>query len=203
MICYSKRRRVCKFCFYRRRKNNYVSLQDGRYYCPNCGDNCTTVHIMPASRMCENFGNLLEIPIPQVPQWFTKGANRNKPFGVCEKKDHSACYDMSATSDIWFAHSIEELVVWTIEREYGNNYYTHLVMPFIFISGCSFKQYIQEYHSSRIGPPPPRSSRKKNKKKAKQKPLPPPPLHVDLDDFEDEGEYIIESREGKEREERK
>ena len=72
---------------------------------------------MPSSRLCENFGDFDEIPIPGMPSWAKR--HLEKPLSICQKDDHYLCYERSANSDIWFAHTIEELVIWTIEREYG------------------------------------------------------------------------------------
>ena len=44
---------------------------------------------------------------------------RHKPFQMCKKNEHKLCNDKSASGDTWFAHSIEELVIWTVERHYG------------------------------------------------------------------------------------
>ena len=116
ITCFLQGERVCKLCFYRRKLARVVSYKDGFPYCPECKQ-CDHIWLMPASRFCENFGNFREIPVPQAPHWFMR--HRDKPFGVCRKEDHHSCYERSATSDIWFAHTIEELVIWTIEREYG------------------------------------------------------------------------------------
>ena len=50
---------------------------------------------------------------------FGNGPHRHKPFQMCKKNEHKLCYDKSASGDTWFAHSIEELVIWTVERHYG------------------------------------------------------------------------------------
>ena len=108
---------VCRFCYYRRKSSRLVSSSSDHPYCAKCQQQCETIWLMPASRLCENFGNLREIPIPPAPRWFFK--NANKPFGFCERNDHYSCFEMSASSEIWFAHTIEELVIWTIEREHS------------------------------------------------------------------------------------
>jgi hypothetical protein len=50
---------------------------------------------------------------------FGNGLPRHKPFQMCKKSEHKLCFDKSASGDTWFAHSIEELVVWTVERHFG------------------------------------------------------------------------------------
>ena len=72
---------------------------------------------MPASQFCDNLVNLKEIPLPPLPKWSWE--KQDKPFSICSRANHNSCFEMSATSEVWFAHTIEELVVWTIEREYG------------------------------------------------------------------------------------
>ena len=44
---------------------------------------------------------------------------RHKPFQICKNADHHFCDNKAAVGENRFAHSIEELVVWTIERHYG------------------------------------------------------------------------------------
>ena len=117
--CYQKGRNVCKFCYFRRKLDRQVRSTDEGPYCYHCGKYTESVWLMPASRFCENFDNMREVPIPRKPKWFLE--NKDKPFGVCTRSSHYGCFEMSATSEIWFAHTIEELVVWTIEREYGMN----------------------------------------------------------------------------------
>ena len=48
------------------------------------------------------------------------------PFESCGKptdksKDHKRCLIMSCNSSVWYAHTVEELVIWTVEREYGKH----------------------------------------------------------------------------------
>ena len=115
--CYQQGQRVCKFCYYRRQQAQLITYSSGRAYCKKCTQNCETVWLMPASRMCENFGNMQKVPIPAAPRWIY--CSPNKPFGMCQRRDHYDCFKIAATTEIWYAHTIEELVVWTIEREYG------------------------------------------------------------------------------------
>lgn len=43
---------------------------------------------------------------------------RHKPFQMCKNTDHQLCEDKASIGENRFAHSIEELVVWTIERHF-------------------------------------------------------------------------------------
>ena len=46
--------------------------------------------------------------------------SRHKPFQMCKNYDHQLCDDKATIGGNWFAHSIEELVIWTVQRHYGN-----------------------------------------------------------------------------------
>ena len=90
---------------------------------------------------------------------------RHKPFQMCKKSEHKLCFDKSASGDTWFAHSIEELVVWTVERHFGL-YYTiavylslllwgihvlcaaniKLIAVFLSPADVRFSRYIEVYH---------------------------------------------------------
>ena len=111
--CYQKGRKVCKYCYYRRGEVSEVIKGKDGTVCDDCNQHREWVWLMPASRFCANFDNAREVPIPPMPR------KTDKPFGMCSRRTHHSCFEMSATSDIWFAHSIEELAIWTIEKEYG------------------------------------------------------------------------------------
>lgn len=115
--CYQKGYSVCKFCYYRKKLANTLSRHGNGYFCSNCNSLTKTVWLIPSSQFCENFGNFKELPIPSAPKWSYE--KRDKPFTMCTRRVHHGCFEMSANSEVWFAHTIEELAVWTIEREYG------------------------------------------------------------------------------------
>lgn len=75
--------------------------------------------LIPASVMCTNFASLKFVPISPPPQVLMTGAQRSKPFIYCQNKDHVACFRNAAKGEVLFAHSIEELVVWTVEKHYS------------------------------------------------------------------------------------
>jgi hypothetical protein len=118
---YKKGKRICKGCYYRRKIVSEVD-GEGRWKCGYCDQRGDSVWLMPASGMCENFGRLAEVPIPPAPH-----KHNNKPYSFCAKQDHFKCFDRSAYSDIWFAHTIEELVIWTVEREYKCSFNTYIM----------------------------------------------------------------------------
>lgn len=117
--CYENGKRVCKFCFYRRRVSRTVSNQGDRLYCHKCRKDADTVWAMPKSKLCAHFDDRDEVAIPIAPRDLLR--KPHKPFSVCQRREHEACFEMAGTSEIWYAHTIEELVVWTIEREYGES----------------------------------------------------------------------------------
>ena len=60
-----------------------------------------------------------------IPPW-PKSKPNELPFESCAKptdksKDHKRCLIMSRNSAVWYAHTVEELVIWTVEREYGKH----------------------------------------------------------------------------------
>ena len=38
---------------------------------------------------------------------------------MCKYKDHNECYQKAREIDPWFPHSLEEIIIWTVERETG------------------------------------------------------------------------------------
>ena len=114
--CYQMKMIVCKFCFFR---NNHREKVGHNRYCRRCKRISPSILVIPASRMCKNFDNMKFIPIPPPPKVMLANGNKHKPFQYCHNPDHMSCFERSATGDIWFAHSIEELVIWTVERHYG------------------------------------------------------------------------------------
>ena len=112
---YKKSKTVCKFCFFRNRRNDKLGAN---CYCKQCKRINPTVIALPASSLCKNFANMKVVPISKPPKVLMSGSNRLKPFQYCQKSNHLSCFEKSATDEVWFAHSIEELVVWTVERRY-------------------------------------------------------------------------------------
>ncbi len=51
---------------------------------------------------------------------------RHKPFQICRNTDHQFCENKAALGENRFAHSIEELVVWTVERHYSKYIHTYI-----------------------------------------------------------------------------
>ena len=110
---YKKSQTVCKFCFFRNRRQEKLGAN---CYCKQCKRVNPTVIVMPSSKLCKNFANMKVVPVSKPPKVLMSGSNRQKPFQYCQRTNHVPCLEKSATDDVWFAHSIEELVVWTVER---------------------------------------------------------------------------------------
>ena len=111
--CYKKHKYVCKTCFIR---YNRQEILVGGKPCRSC-KNSTTVRVIPASKLCRNFRNLKFVAIPPPPKVLMAHFNRHKPFLFCRNSDHTLCYDRA--KELWYAHSVEEMVVWTVERYWG------------------------------------------------------------------------------------
>jgi hypothetical protein len=50
--------------------------------------------------------------------------NNKGPFKVCSMAHHKSCFDKTKDNNPWFPHTVEEMVIWTIERETGEDYST-------------------------------------------------------------------------------
>ena len=68
--------------------------------------------LIPACRLC--VGSVLFVAIHPIPKHMQHSTS---PFLVCKKGDHQTCHHMSRTTNPWFPHTVEELVIWTVERE--------------------------------------------------------------------------------------
>lgn len=38
---------------------------------------------------------------------------------VCSMADHQVCFEKTRENNPWFPHTVEEMVIWTVERETG------------------------------------------------------------------------------------
>eukprot|EP00731_Ephydatia_muelleri_P031622 Em0023g129a len=130
---YRQVKRVCRTCYYVSKRQEPL-VHPNR--CKHCNRN-EIIRLIPASKMCKNELNLNVIPVPPAPPSFM--AHPDKPFEHCKKDGHPKCFEYSATNEVWYSHSIDELVIWTIERHYG----------------CSFDDYIKNYHGSKVSSPIP------------------------------------------------
>ena len=110
--CYKKSKYVCRTCFVRHHRQEIIPA--GKQ-CRQC-KNTAAIRVMPSSKMCQNFKDMKVLAIPSPPKVMMSPMNRNKPFQYCRNTDHTVCYEKSVAKESWYAHSIEELVIWTVER---------------------------------------------------------------------------------------
>ena len=116
--CYNKRQIVCRNCFYGNFKLSKSVTDKGN--CSVCNHRYNELLVIPKSSMAVNYYKSEMIAIPPWPR-----SKPNKlPFQSCAKPtdishDHKRCLIMSRNSAVWYAHTVEELVIWTVEREYG------------------------------------------------------------------------------------
>ena len=113
--CYKKSKFVCKFCFVNYHRQEVIP---GGKPCRQC-KNGMKILVMPSSKMCKNFKNMSVLAIPPPPKVLMVPSNHHKPFMYCRNPDHTVCYEKSMTKETWYAHSIEELVIWTVERHWS------------------------------------------------------------------------------------
>ena len=114
--CYKKGQMVCRNCFYK----NFTlstSLTD-KGNCTQCHQEYKKLLVIPKSSMTVNYYKSGMIAIPPWP----RNKRSKSSFESCGKptdisKDHRRCLIMSRNSAVWYAHTVEELVIWTVERE--------------------------------------------------------------------------------------
>ena len=122
--CYSERVEACRWCFLTCLPSTPEQLQSlsvtGTSICRKCLCNNGTITVMPASDLCETspYGKFVAIPPTPINK-------TNIPvFYYCPKfkeiSKHERCLLLTRKEDAWFPHSIEEMVIWTIEYKQGN-----------------------------------------------------------------------------------
>ena len=116
--CYKERQTVCRNCFCNDLKLSRGYDANGK--CTECQWEFKMLLVIPKSPMTENYYKFKTIAIPPWP----KSKPNELPFESCAKptdksNNHRRCLIMSRNSAVWYAHTVEELVIWTVEREYG------------------------------------------------------------------------------------
>ena len=113
--CYSKRRLVCRLCYFD--KGNGQTLSDQSPMVLKCvrGHAWKPLCVIPRSEMCAGPSNWVAMfPIPDHMK------EVNTAFTMCNKTDgHRGCLEKARTENPWFPHTVEEIVIWTMEREQG------------------------------------------------------------------------------------
>jgi len=116
--CYKERQTVCRNCYYN--SNKLSRGYDAKGHCTQCQWEFKKLLVIPKSSMTVNYYESDMIAIPPWP----KSKPNDLPFESCAKpkdksNDHKRCLIMSRNSAVWYAHTVEELVIWTVERENG------------------------------------------------------------------------------------
>ena len=73
---------------------------------------------------------------------------------IDKSHDHKRCLIMSCNSAVWYAHTVEELVIWTVEGEYGKLQLQHIASQLAIVMitqltidvsfvDCSFEEFIR------------------------------------------------------------
>ena len=111
-VCFKDMQLVCRICFFESNCTLLIKKKDR-----SCGKDHVPwkpIKVIPRSALCSS--PLEFIPLPPLPKHMQQ---YSIPFVVCKKTDHRTCYAMSKGTNPWFPHTVEELVVWTVERECG------------------------------------------------------------------------------------
>ena len=119
-ICYSQRVQACRWCFLTHLPSTVDQLQSviTTDICKKCFRNNGTITVIPASDLCETSPYGKFVAIPPTP----KHTKKIKEFHYCKKKKtskHKKCLRFTRKGNAWFPHSIEEMVIWTIEYKQG------------------------------------------------------------------------------------
>ena len=119
--CYSQRIEVCRWCFLTylpstRKKILSLSVTS-KSICKKCLRNNGSIIVMPASDLCETspYGKFVAIPP-------TPNHTKINAFKHCGKEDvskHKKCLLLTKKGNAWYPHSVEEMVIWTIEHKQG------------------------------------------------------------------------------------
>ena len=114
--CFNNRLFVCRICFFESQCTSLISKIETKQaiMCELGHTPWKQIKVIPRCKLCITPGN--HAPIPPLPKHMK---NSNIPFAVCKKTEHQTCYAMSRGTNPWFPHTVEELVIWTVERETG------------------------------------------------------------------------------------
>ena len=121
--CYSQRVQACRWCFLTYLPSTVDQLQSvvTTHICRKCLRNNGTITVMPASDLCETSPYGKFVAIPPTPEH----TDKIRAFCYCNKykkakvSKHKKCLLLTRKGNAWFPHSIEEMVIWTIEYKQG------------------------------------------------------------------------------------
>ena len=116
-LCYHANQIACRQCFLIGGSRHVTT---SKRKSSSSSETCIEGHtwrpltVIPGCRLCTHGKNNLGYHVPVLPApRHMKGSLAQ--FCICKKNDHGQCYKL--TTNPWFPHSVEELVIWTIERE--------------------------------------------------------------------------------------
>ena len=124
--CYSQRIQACKWCYLTYLPSTCNLLQSmsvtATNVCKKCLRNNGSIIVIPASNLCETscYGKFVAIPP-------TPTKDNIKAFQLCNKFEHRKCLLLTRRDNAWYPHSIEEMVIWTIEYKGGKKYHLQIM----------------------------------------------------------------------------
>ena len=121
--CYDSRLNVCRTCFFNsldgKSYNERPTLSSKAEHSSMCerGHYWQSIRAIPQCRMCMSYGSY--VAIPPIPTHMRSHHHLNSPFKLCNNPTHDYCFERSQKVNPWFPHTVEEMVIWTVERETG------------------------------------------------------------------------------------
>ena len=131
-LAYHSQRIACRQCFF---TGSRVITTTKRKSSDTCieGHPWRPLTIIPGCRLCYHPRGSTANHIPVLPVPRHMKDRRPAQFCVCKKSDHTHCYKQNTTP--WFPHSVEELVIWTVEREKGEC--IHFQIAILYVNKCT------------------------------------------------------------------
>lgn len=107
---------MCRVCFFDSGCKDLIQkVEVGQSVsCPYGHNPWKEIKVIPRCSLCVSPSEW--IPVPPLPKHMKQSKS---PFFMCKKDEHSTCYAMSKGTNPWFPHTVEEMVIWTVERETG------------------------------------------------------------------------------------
>ena len=94
------------------------------------------ITVIPASNLCEASAYGKFVGIPPTP----KHTDKIKAFVYCNKHermaDHTKCLHLTRRGNAWYPHSVEEMVIWTIEYKQGMHAQQTCVSVYVVMYIC-------------------------------------------------------------------
>lgn len=114
--CFKSVSLVCRICFFESDFKVLIKKVEVNsvFVCPNGHSPWKQIKVIRSCSICVSPSEW--IPIPPLPKHMKVSKT---PFVICKKEEHHTCYAMSKGTNPWFPHTVEEMVIWTVERERG------------------------------------------------------------------------------------